>query len=67
VLAAGHAPFTWGRTVAKALENALILEEVARMALHTVLLRSDAPLLPGYQLDKHYLRKHGAGAYYGQK
>jgi len=67
ILAAGHAPFTWGRTVAKALENALILEEVARMALHTQLLRADAPVLPDYQLDKHYLRKHGAGAYYGQK
>lgn len=67
VLAAGHAPFTWGRTVATALENALILEEVARMALHTLLLRIDALALPDYQRDKHYLRKHGAGAYYGQK
>lgn len=67
VLVAGHAPFAWGPSPAKALENALVLEEVARMAFHTRALNPTAPLLPQYVLDKHFLRKHGATAYYGQK
>lgn len=66
VLVAGHAPFTWGATAEKALENAMVLEEVARMALNTLALAPETKAVPQYLLDKHYLRKHGAGAYYGQ-
>lgn len=67
VLLAGHAPFTWGTTVEKALENSVVLEFTARMALNTWLLTPGAPALPKAMLDKHFFRKHGAGAYYGQK
>jgi len=66
VLSANHAPFAWGHSVAKAVENAIALEEVARMALHTLALSPDQPPIPQCLLDKHFLRKHGAGAYYGQ-
>jgi len=66
VLVAGHAPFAWGATAEKALEHARVIEEVARMALLTVTLNPAANPLPGYVLDKHFLRKHGPGAYYGQ-
>ena len=66
-LAAGHAPFAWGSTVSKALENAAVLEEVARMALHTLIINGEAPPLEAHLLDKHFLRKHGKGAYYGQR
>jgi L-ribulose-5-phosphate 4-epimerase len=66
VLAAQHAPFAWGRTVAEAVETAAALEEVARMALHTLTLKPDLPPIPQYLLDKHFRRKHGSGAYYGQ-
>lgn len=66
VLAAGHAPFAWGETIEKALENALVLEEVARMALHTLAINPGASPLESYLLDKHFLRKHGKTAYYGQ-
>jgi len=67
VLVAGHAPFAWGGSPAKALENAMVLEEVARMALNSLALRPDLGPIPAYLLDKHYLRKHGANAYYGQR
>lgn len=67
VLVAGHAPFAWGASAVKALENAMVLEEVARMAIHTLALNPDAAPIPPYLLDKHYLRKHGAAAYYGQE
>ena len=63
---AGHAPFAWGATAEKALENARVLEEVARMALLTRSLNPSAERLPDYVLDKHFLRKHGKDAYYGQ-
>lgn len=66
VLTAGHAPFVWGKTPAKALENALVLEEVARMAMHTMMVNPAASPLEPYLLDKHFLRKHGTNAYYGQ-
>ena len=66
VLTAGHAPFAWGKTVAKALENAEVLEEVARMALHTLAVNAQAAPLEQHLLDKHFLRKHGKDAYYGQ-
>jgi L-ribulose-5-phosphate 4-epimerase len=67
VLVHGHAPFCWGRTPADAANLAVILEEVAAMAWHTVSLNPDtAPISPVLR-DKHFLRKHGPGAYYGQK
>ncbi len=66
VLAAQHAPFTWGRTLGEAVETAVALEEVARMALHTRMLAPDVGPIPQYLRDKHFLRKHGSDAYYGQ-
>jgi L-ribulose-5-phosphate 4-epimerase len=66
VLVASHAPFAWGPTPAKAVENAIVLEFAARMALNTFLLTPDAPPVPQPLLDKHFLRKHGPAAYYGQ-
>ena len=65
VLIAGHGPFCWGATVDKALENALVLEEVAEMAYHTYLLGHTRPLAQ-YILRKHFDRKHGEKKYYGQ-
>ena len=67
VLAAGHGPFTWGADPRKAVENAVALEAVAQMAAVTFALCPDAAPLPTYILDKHYGRKHGPGAYYGQR
>ncbi len=67
VLVAGHAPFTWGRTAAESVKNAVALEAVADMALDTLALRPDAPTLEPYVLNKHYQRKHGPDAYYGQE
>lgn len=67
VLVAGHAPFTWGPTAADSLENAVALEAVAGMAIDTLLLNPSASAIDSTLLDKHYFRKHGAGAYYGQR
>ncbi len=66
VLVAGHAPFAWGGTVEKALENAVALESVAAMALGTWSINSAARELESWVLQKHYQRKHGPAAYYGQ-
>ena len=66
VLVGGHGPFTWGKDAAKALYNARILEELARMALLTESVNPDAVPLKQSIIDKHYNRKHGANAYYGQ-
>ena len=66
-LVRSHGPFTWGKTPAKAVENAVVLEELAFMAWHDLALDPGIPDMPRALLDKHYLRKHGAGAYYGQK
>ena len=67
VLVAGHGPFCWGQTALEAAEHAVLLEEVAALAYFTVILNPAAgPLAPAL-LDKHFYRKHGAGAYYGQK
>ena len=66
VLVAGHASFCWGGTVAAAVETASLLEEVARMAYHTVTLDPGVAPLPDVMLDKHFFRKHGPEAYYGQ-
>ena len=67
VLVRGHAPFCWGRTPAEAAHNAIVLENVAQMAAGTVALDPNAPPLSQALLDRHYLRKHGAAATYGQK
>lgn len=67
VIVAGHAPFTWGRNAAEAVTNAVILEEIARMAYLTRTLRPDTAPLKQAITDKHYRRKHGKNAYYGQK
>jgi L-ribulose-5-phosphate 4-epimerase len=66
VLVAGHAPFCWGATAAEASHNAVILEYVARMACHTVAINADSRPLARELHDKHFLRKHGRNAYYGQ-
>jgi L-ribulose-5-phosphate 4-epimerase len=66
VLVAGHAPFCWGPTPAEAAHNAVILEYVARMASHTLLINAESRPLARELHDKHFLRKHGRNAYYGQ-
>lgn len=66
VLVGNHAPFTWGKTAAKAVYNSAVLEEVGRMALLTEQIRKDVPKLKDALIKKHYDRKHGADAYYGQ-
>jgi L-ribulose-5-phosphate 4-epimerase len=66
VLVHGHASFCWGATAAAAVETAAILEEVARMAWHTVQLAPEVAQLPDVLRDRHFLRKHGGSAYYGQ-
>lgn len=67
VLVAGHAPFCWGRTAAEAAHFAWMLEEVAHMAYFTLAINPAAAELSVALRDKHFLRKHGASAYYGQK
>jgi L-ribulose-5-phosphate 4-epimerase len=67
VLVAGHAPFTWGKTPLEAVHNAVVLEYVARMAFTTSVLRQDSAGVSQALLDRHYFRKHGANATYGQK
>ncbi|NLF07060.1 MAG: L-ribulose-5-phosphate 4-epimerase AraD [Pirellulaceae bacterium] len=67
VLVPGHGPFVWGEDVSRAMHNAVALEAVADMALGTMLLDSDARALEPFVLEKHFLRKHGGAAYYGQK
>lgn len=67
VLVGGHAPFTWGKNAADAVTNSLILERVAQMALGTLQLQPEVKELPAYFVQKHYFRKHGPNAYYGQK
>jgi L-ribulose-5-phosphate 4-epimerase len=67
VLVVGHGPFAWGPTTEKALENAFILEKVAMMAINTYRVSPEAQPIPQALLDKHFLRKHGPTAYYGQR
>ena len=67
VLVKGHGPFTWGKNAAESVYHAVVLDKVAEMALHTLSLSPAAPRVPQHLLDKHYFRKHGADAYYGQK
>jgi L-ribulose-5-phosphate 4-epimerase len=66
VLVIGHAPFCWGKDPMEAARHAVILEEIATMAYYAVTLNPEVPILPKEVHDKHYTRKHGAGAYYGQ-
>lgn len=61
-----HGPFSWGTDPENAVHNAVVLEEVAFMALHTEVLNPDVGVMQQELLDKHYLRKHGKNAYYGQ-
>jgi L-ribulose-5-phosphate 4-epimerase len=67
VLVANHGPFTWGITPTKAVESAVVLEEVAKMALGTITVNPKQKQISKTLLDKHYLRKHGKNAYYGQE
>ena len=67
VLVASHGPFTWGLDALDAVRNALSLEKIARMALGTMQINPEIRPAPQYLLDKHYLRKHGPNAYYGQE
>jgi L-ribulose-5-phosphate 4-epimerase len=66
VLVAGHGPFTWGKTADKAVYHAVVLEELAKMASITRALDPHAGRLPDYLVRKHFERKHGKNAYYGQ-
>jgi L-ribulose-5-phosphate 4-epimerase len=66
VVVVGHGPFTWGASPNKAVENSIVLDEVAVMATETELINPDVKEIPNYLLDKHYFRKHGVNAYYGQ-
>jgi L-ribulose-5-phosphate 4-epimerase len=66
VLVAGHAPFCWGPSATEAAHNAVVLEYVARMASHTVAINAESRTLAQELHDKHFLRKHGRNAYYGQ-
>jgi len=66
VLVNSHAPFNWGKNPHEAVHNAVVLEEVAKMALHTYALNPGIGAMDQALLDKHFLRKHGTNAYYGQ-
>lgn len=67
VLVSGHAPFCWGKTPAEAAHIAVVLEEIAAMALNALTINPQTEPLPRRIHDKHFFRKHGPGAYYGQK
>jgi L-ribulose-5-phosphate 4-epimerase len=66
ILVAGHGPFTWGKTPEKAVYNSVVLEEIAKLALFTTLVNPEVPRLKETLIQKHFLRKHGPNAYYGQ-
>ena len=67
ILVGNHAPFTWGQTVEDAVYNSAVLEEVAQMAYLSLQIRPDAPRLKDSLIQKHWQRKHGDNAYYGQE
>ena len=67
VICRSHGPFTWGKDAAQAVYHAVVLEEVARMGIYTICLSQQAEPAPEYLLDKHYQRKHGPDASYGQQ
>lgn len=66
VIVPNHGPFTWGESVEKALENSIVLDEIAQMAFAVEQLNPEVAPIEQYLLDKHYFRKHGKNAYYGQ-
>lgn len=66
ILCSNHGPFTWGRDASDAVHNAVILEEIAKMASRTELINKDAKVAPMSMQNKHFMRKHGPNAYYGQ-
>ena len=66
VLCKNHGPFTWGKDAMEAVHNAVVLEEVAKMATKTESINPKAEMAPVFLMDKHFYRKHGANAYYGQ-
>lgn len=67
ILLGNHAPFTWGKTAEKAVYNSAVLEEIAKMAYLTCTIRPEVPRLKAALIQKHYERKHGKHAYYGQQ
>ena len=67
VLCKHHGPFAWGKSAAEAVHNAVVLEEVAKMNYMTEIINPRVERAPQYMQDKHFLRKHGPNAYYGQK
>jgi L-ribulose-5-phosphate 4-epimerase len=67
ILVANHGPFTWGQTAEQAVEAMVILEEIAATALRTLLINPKQHQISPFLLDRHYFRKHGKSAYYGQK
>lgn len=67
ILCSNHGPFTWGKDALEAVHNAVVLEEVAKMAYHTEHLKAGVTSAPTILQDKHFFRKHGENAYYGQK
>lgn len=66
IILSNHGPFSWGKDADDAVHNAVVMEEVAKMALFTKQINADVQDIPSELLEKHYYRKHGAGAYYGQ-
>lgn len=67
VLVRDHGVFVWGKTPAQSVEYSLVLENIAQMAINTRLINPGITSIPQYMIDKHYFRKHGVNAYYGQK
>ena len=67
VLVKNHGPFSWGTDCFNAVHNAVVLDEVAKMAARTEMINPEVTPAPQMLQDKHYFRKHGANAYYGQK
>ena len=67
VLVAAHGPFTWGESPGQAVHNSVILEELAKMAFFTVSINNSVTGIDKTLIDKHFFRKHGNNAYYGQK
>lgn len=67
ILCENHGPFTWGKDAAEAVHNSVVLEEVAKMAYRTEALKKGGNPTPAYLKDKHFFRKHGSNAYYGQR
>ena len=66
VLVKNHGPFSWGKNAKEAVHNAVVLEEIALMNINAMMINKEAGVMPSVLLDKHYLRKHGKNAYYGQ-